>query len=89
VSNSVLDSTRFELDVHLLTTRNDSTNAKGIVPTKKVGSVADQTAANIHYVTRAERTSGLIKPDGLVGSREGLVMDGRARSGRDEAEIFS
>jgi hypothetical protein len=75
VSDSVLDSARFELDVHLLTTRNDSTHTEGIVSTKKVGSVADWAAAHVLYVARAEGTSGLVEPDGLIGGREGLVMD--------------
>jgi hypothetical protein len=75
VGDSVLDSARFELDVYLLTTRNDSTHTEGIVSTKKVGSVADWAAANVLYVARAERTSGLVEPDGLIGGREGLVMD--------------
>jgi hypothetical protein len=89
VGNSVLDSARLALDVHLLTTRNESTHTEGAGPAEEVGGVAGWAASDLFYARRAKRSGGLVKPEGLVGGRKVLVMDGGARSERDEAEVFS
>jgi hypothetical protein len=75
VGNSVLDSARFTLDVHLLTTRNESTHTEGGGPAEEVGGIAGWAAGDLFYAGRAIRSGGFVEPDGVVRGCKVLVMD--------------
>jgi hypothetical protein len=78
VGDGVLDSTGLGVDVDLLAARDDGAHSEGVVAAGEVGVVAGRAGAgDLGDVGRAVRGRGLVEPEGVVGGRDGLVVDGR------------
>jgi hypothetical protein len=89
VGDGVLDSAGVGVDVDLLAARDDGAHSEGVVAAGEVGGVAGRAGArDLSDVGRAVRGRGLVEPKGVVGGRDGLVVDGRGGADREEAEVL-
>jgi hypothetical protein len=88
VCDGVLDSTSLGVDVDLLAAGDAGSHAESVVAAGKVGGVAGRAAAEFLDVGRAVGGCGLVEPEGLVGGRDGSVVDGRGGADREEAEVL-
>ena len=88
VGDGVLDSTSLGVDVDLLAAGNAGSHAENVVAAGKVGGVAGRAGAELLDVGRAVGGCGLVEPEGLVGGRDGGVVDGRGGADGEEAEVL-
>lgn len=88
VSDGVSNSTGLGVDVDLLAAGDAGSHAEGVVAAGEVGAVAGRAAAEFLDVGRAVGGCGLVEPEGLVGGRDGSVVDGRGGADREEAEVL-
>ena len=89
VCDRVLDSAGLGIDVDLLAARDNGAHSEGVVAASEVGVVAGRAGtADLSDVGRAVGGCGLVEPEGLVGGRDALVVDGRGGADGEEAKVL-